>query len=74
VIPTPSNTARRQAHPIAEFRIDLGPANKSATLSKNKVKTYIMVQQELLGSLPLTANDPPVKNPAIIALQLTSCP
>jgi len=42
IIPTPSNTARRQAHPIAEFLIDLAP--------------------------PLTANEPPVKNPAIIAL------
>src|SRR5579859_3107517 len=45
-IPTPSKTARRQAQPIAEFRIDRGP--------------------------PRTANDPPVKKPAIIALELVT--
>ena len=38
-IPTPSITASRQAHPIAEFLAAFSP--------------------------PLTANAPPVKNPAI---------
>jgi len=54
-IPTPSKTARRQAHPIAEFLIDRGPA----TINHKHTKTR---------RVPLTANDPPVKNPAIIAL------
>jgi hypothetical protein len=27
-IPTPSKTARRQAQPMAEFRIDLGPPDR----------------------------------------------
>lgn len=64
MIPTPSKTARRQAQPIAEFRIDRGPAtNKLVTpLYNSRIKVYLDV--------PLTANDPPVKNPAIIALPL----
>ena len=59
-IPTPSKTARRQAHPIAEFRIDRGPA-RMCQCPQNTARG---------GRLPRMANEPPVKNPAIIALKV----
>ena len=68
VIPTPSNTASRQAHPIAEFLMDRAPPAQLALYYKEFVGS---ADEGVAGrDVPLTAREPPVKNPANIALQL----
>lgn len=64
-IPTPSNTASRQAHAIAEFLMDRAPPIHIISTSPNQRALCIGPG----GNKPRTARDPPVKNPAIIALQ-----